>query len=231
MRTPRGYASVEVMPALSRRAAALAAACTALFVGLTVAVAVGGFDGIDETTFRHLHGHHADWVVTACRWFTDVFSPLADLGVLAVVGVLVARHRSDRRPLLAAASGAALLAVTVLAVKHGMGRPPPTLFPDRPAVESALSYPSGHTASVLVCYGLVAQLLSRRGTPRRRRLLAGTGVLTVLVAAALVYAGYHWLSDTIGAIPLGIAILATLRATQFTKRATTGTSLADTLRP
>jgi membrane-associated phospholipid phosphatase len=162
-----------------------------------------------------------------------VFSPEVDLAVLALVAVVMSRRRGNREPLRAAAAGAVLLAVTVLAVKHGMARQPPTLTPDRPPVESGLSFPSGHTTSALVCYGLSAQLLSRRGTPRRRRLLAGAAILTTLVAAALVYAGYHWLSDTLAAVPLGVAILAGLRVLRhwLSNGLTTGTNRAETFKP
>jgi membrane-associated phospholipid phosphatase len=230
MRTTRGYASVVPMPALSRRAAVLAAAATAAFVGFAVAVADGTFDHLDTTTYRSAHRHAVHSLLTACRWFTDVFSPVVDVIVLLVAAAALANRRRDPRPLVAALSGVALLVVTVLGVKHGMGRPPPTLTPDRPP-RSVLSFPSGHTASALVCYGLLAQLVSRRGTSRRRCLLLAVAALTACVAAALVYAGYHWVTDTVGAMLLGMAILATLRATQWTKGVTTGTSFAETLNP
>jgi membrane-associated phospholipid phosphatase len=56
--------------------------------------------------------------------------------------------------------------------------------------------------------GALALLATARSSRRRRQLLTVVGVVSVLVVIALVSAGFHWLTDTVASVGLGVAVLA-----------------------
>src|SRR5206468_1068686 len=101
----------------------------------------------------------------------DALSPPVDAAVLLLGSLVLALRRRTRRPLLVALGVLAALGVAVLATKYGIARPGP-----RDTTAHGGSFPSGHTASVLGCYGTLAVLLSAPGTRRRQALLAGAAL-------------------------------------------------------
>jgi membrane-associated phospholipid phosphatase len=94
-------------------------------------------------------------------------------------------------------------------VMTSVGRP-------RPAHEFWLtgaggqSFPSGHTTTATLGYGLLGYLLWRLCWKRWQRLaLVGTGlVLAAAVGASRAYLGVHWVSDVVGGWSLGLFWLA-----------------------
>jgi undecaprenyl-diphosphatase len=107
------------------------------------------------------------------------------------------------------------MAAIVVVVKYTVDRPPPVPVEGS---ESA-SFPSGHTAAALVCFGALALLLAHRRPDWQRQLLVGVAAVTPAVAAALVYANYHWLSDVVASIALGVALLVPLQLWLRARRA------------
>jgi membrane-associated phospholipid phosphatase len=69
------------------------------------------------------------------------------------------------------------------------------------------AYPSGHTATALVCTGTLAVLFARRHAPYRRGLTLAVTGWTTLVAWSLLWLHYHWLSDVLGGALLGVLLL------------------------
>ena len=126
-----------------------------------------------------------------------VVSPPVDILALLGFGVYRSYRRLDGRPLLVAGGAALALGITVLGMKHAIARPFP--LPPLPP----LAFPSGHTASALVCSGTVV-LLSARRSPAA---WSAVGVLTTLVAVALLLRAAHWASDVVGALALGVVLL------------------------
>jgi membrane-associated phospholipid phosphatase len=102
------------------------------------------------------------------------------------------------------------MSVVVLATKYALGRSLPYTRPGH----QAQAFPSGHTATFLVCLGTLA-------------LLAAVAVGTLLVAASLVYDGFHWLTDTLASMSLGVAVLSLLRQ-WISRRTASRRSAADT---
>jgi membrane-associated phospholipid phosphatase len=184
-----------------RRGAALAV-CLSAFLVITVLVATSTLDHADS----HLRDAVDRW--GRGRYWRpvdrvgDALSPPVDAFVLALGALVLSLRRRSRRPLLVAIGVLAALGAVVLTMKYGIGRPGP-----RDTEAHGGSFPSGHTAAVLGCYGTLALLLSAPRTRRRVALLAVTALLTVLVGAALVYDDYHWLSDVVASVTLGIALL------------------------
>lgn len=197
----------------SRRTTAAAvpvALLLAAFAALTVLVAThlgvrpvdhGVRDGFDHVQVAPLHA--------LATIVTDLLSPGADAAVLGLGAALLAAQRSARRPFAVAAVAFLTMSAVVLAVKYGVHRVGP-----HGQHGGRGYYPSGHTASTLVAYGTLALLGSEPRSRRRRRLLALASALTFLVALALVYAGYHWLTDIVGSLTLGAAVLVVVSRLQ-----------------
>ena len=94
--------------------------------------------------------------------------------------------------------------MSVLGLKALLGRP----GPPGSTVHGVFGYyPSGHTATALVCSATVAALLAERHPCSRGRLAAASASWTVLVGASMVFHGFHWLSDVVAAVLLGGVIV------------------------
>src|SRR4051812_46275684 len=207
MRTPRGYVSPHRNRGgrtVMRSRWALLAVVTggAVFLLLLTLVASGQADGVDEAVARLVQRHHTTAGGDLARAVTDVLSPGVDAVILVCGAALLAWHRRRWRPLLVAMLVLATVATVVLAVKYAVDRPLPHSH-GRPDA----GFPSGHAAATGAFLGVLA-LLVAGGRPRRRhRLLVVASALAVAVSVALVYAGYHWLTDTLASLALGAAVI------------------------
>ena len=122
-----------------------------------------------------------------------------------MAGLLALRRLGQRRWLVAGLVGLATGQLVRWSVMTSVGRP-------RPAHEFWLtgaggqSFPSGHTTTATLGYGLLGYLLWRLCRKRWQRLaLVGTGlVLAGAVGASRAYLGVHWVSDVVGGWSLGL---------------------------
>jgi membrane-associated phospholipid phosphatase len=164
---------------------------------------------------------------TSARWLWLTHGPIepaqriVELGnnqvaipVLAVCALAVVARRQTLRPLLAAGVAVAALLVTVIPAKILIARSGPGLGP---VTSGAMGvFPSGHTATSSVCYGL-AVLLLLPVLPARLRApaVAGTAAVCLAVGVALVWCDYHWFTDVLAGWALsGIIIQVALRLAQ-----------------
>jgi undecaprenyl-diphosphatase len=76
--------------------------------------------------------------------------------------------------------------------------------------ETSYSFPSGHAAGSAVGYGMLAYCLALRWRAWRRRwpLVAGLGLLVLLIGFSRIFLGVHYLSDVLAGYALGLAWLA-----------------------
>ncbi len=131
------------------------------------------------------------------------------LPILAlVIAVTGWRHRSWR-PVLLGVIGVFSVNLLVLIVKLALSRGRPlsglSFFTDGDL------YPSGHTANVVVCYGLCYHLITHYGhvSERVKRILIATlGVLCVVMFSTSLLLRWHWFSDLMGGFMIGGAVLA-----------------------
>lgn len=125
--------------------------------------------------------------------------------LLVALAVLCWRSRT-LVPLARLAVLGLLVVLTVYGLKVGIGRPAPDGLLPPGAVRS---YPSGHTATAVVLWGLLAGLaaeypssgLSQRVTA----VLSWLGPL--LTMSGMLIRDYHWFSDLIGGAALGAVLL------------------------
>ncbi|MGH3739408.1 MAG: phosphatase PAP2 family protein [Micromonosporaceae bacterium] len=74
---------------------------------------------------------------------------------------------------------------------------------------SGMSYPSGHAANVIVWYGVLSMLLAPFVWPWVVKLLRYGPA--IIVSFATTYLGYHWVTDTIAGVLIGLSIDRAIR--------------------
>jgi membrane-associated phospholipid phosphatase len=140
---------------------------------------------------------------------------LVGLVVGTAAALVATRRRRDAAILMAGTLGAWLLSY---ALKMGFG----VLRPRAPHVVHKISgygFPSAHVLVTLVASGLIVWLLGRDASRRARlALYAAAAGVTALTGAARVVLDFHWLSDVVAAVAVGIlwlnlVVLATSRLT------------------
>ncbi|MGC5029143.1 phosphatase PAP2 family protein [Micromonospora sp. DT229] len=195
-------------------------------VGLTGALAAGWFFGIDRWV--------ADWAEanrpTAAWWIAVILNYLGQgtpLTLIAVgLSVLLARRLRSVRPLLVPVAAFALTYLTIGPLKVWTARPAPSasikepflppeqtlpLFQADLPVRFAQSYPSGHVANAIVWYGvialLLAPLLADLGRRLPRRVVPAIRIVPpAVVLCTTTYLGWHWLSDSVAGLMLGLLL-------------------------
>jgi membrane-associated phospholipid phosphatase len=146
---------------------------------------------------------------------------LGDIGVAVPVllvalalAVWLGRRAGLPRPWVspvAAALAMALLPVVVTVMKSAVDRPAPgRIHPD----PDYGYFPSGHTATSAVGYGLAALVLSPflRRRAARAVVAVATAALLFAVGASLVWCDYHWPLDVLGSWCLTVALLSAVAA-------------------
>ncbi|WP_406286994.1 phosphatase PAP2 family protein [Embleya sp. NBC_00896] len=151
-------------------------------------------------------------------WLDGPAHALADLGgpvpggiVLAAAALFATRRLRRAYPILVCLGAVAVVMIAVIGGKDLIGRPGPGESPV--TADQWGFFPSGHTATSTICYGLAVLLLGRVGSAAaRRRWHAGAAVLCALIGFALLWCDYHWLADVVAAWALcGIVLWAAAR--------------------
>ncbi|MCX4746425.1 phosphatase PAP2 family protein [Kitasatospora sp. NBC_01287] len=156
-----------------------------------------------------LHSGLLDWLG---HLLSDLGSTVPAIPVLLGAGALAAwrsRRAGLRRwwlPLLVAPLAALLIPLLVVPAKDYFARPGPLGQPLAPG--SWGWYPSGHTTTACVSYGVGALLLGRTWPlAARRRLYAVTGLLGLAVGLGLIWSVYHWFLDVLAGWCLAALVL------------------------
>jgi undecaprenyl-diphosphatase len=128
--------------------------------------------------------------------------------VLAVATYLCCRHRGSWRPAWVAAAAVLALNLAVLVLKLALGRGQAGTDPG--FFVGGTAYPSGHTANIVLVYGLVAYLLTRyRGVSHRAgvALWSGVCVLAVTMVTTSLTLSWHWFGDLVAGLLVGAVLL------------------------
>ena len=131
------------------------------------------------------------------------------LPILAVATYLVCRRQESWRPAVIAAGAVFLLNLVVLLLKLGLGREGPHTA-DPSFFNGGMAYPSGHSANIVLVYGLVAYLLGRYHSPGARGRLLLWGVVVVLSVTMVVTSlslDWHWFADLVAGLLVGGVVL------------------------
>ncbi|WP_434741921.1 phosphatase PAP2 family protein [Micromonospora sp. SH-82] len=196
------------------------------FVAITVSLATGHLFGLDRAVDEWAAAHRPPAAFTAAMVlnYLGQGGPLTAIG--AALAVLLAVRLRSVRPLLVPVAAFALTTFTVGPLKVWTARPAPSasvkepflpveqtlpLFQSDLPLRFAQSYPSGHVANAIVWYGVLALLLAPvlrtfgRGLPHRV-VLAVRIVPPVVVLCTTTYLGWHWLTDSVAGLLVGLLL-------------------------
>lgn len=129
--------------------------------------------------------------------------------ILIILAIFIGRRFQSWRPLNLAILAILLLNLLVGASKIGFGRTKPRLKIDE-LFADGLSYPSGHSSNALLTWGLMAYFIYRythKEPFQGFRLRWAVAVISLAVCAASILRDTHWVSDLIGGLFVGGAIL------------------------
>jgi membrane-associated phospholipid phosphatase len=149
-------------------------------------------------------------------WIDFIFMRIDNLGLrgltataLLIAALYISRHFKTWRPLNLAILSLLALNFAVGLAKLLIGRTKPQLNVDL-IYAGGLSYPSGHASNAILSWGVLAYLIYRYAhVDRYRGRLAGTGVALISLSVCIVslFRNTHWLSDLIGGLFIGAALL------------------------
>ncbi|MFI7388660.1 phosphatase PAP2 family protein [Streptomyces sp. NPDC049813] len=152
------------------------------------------------------------------EFFADLGNMSVALPVLALTLAYVTWRTRQWFPALVALVTMALVPALVVPLQAGLARPGPP-----PMAPATGFFPSGHTATAAVAYGLCVLLL--RAVFRTRATAHGCVVVNAAVGLGLVRQGYHWPVDVVGSWCLAVLLLtaAAWAISRSRRRSSSGT--------
>ena len=184
---------------------ALAGFLFLVFVGFTL-LAMGPLIALDA--YFNLDPPPRGWL-PFLRALDRIGQRAVCLPILAAVTFVCCRHRRSWRPVWVVATSVFCLNLVVLVLKVLLGRGQPGAA-DPAFFVGGLAYPSGHTANIVLVYGLAAYLLGRYRavSPGVQRLMwALVALLSVTMVATSLTLDWHWFADLIAGLPVGGLVL------------------------
>ena len=118
---------------------------------------------------------------------------------------MVAWRRRTLRPVLAVVAAFVLTVVTTESFKWIVDRPAP-----HAVTGGGVSYPSGHAVNSIVWYAVLCAFLAP--PPRLRALIRWAP--PVILVGTNVYLGFHWITDMVAGLLLGLLIETALPQTE-----------------
>ena len=128
---------------------------------------------------------------------------------LMIAAIYISRRFKTWRPLNLAILSIIALNLAVGLAKLLIGRTKPQLNVDL-IYAGGLSYPSGHASNAILSWGVLAYLIYRYAhVDRYRGRLASAGVALISMSVCVVslFRNTHWLSDLVGGLFIGAALL------------------------
>ena len=185
--------------------AALAIACTWLFVELASHVQSGATQSFDDNVMRWMGMHRIEWIERSLLEITALGTGLVLMMIVIIASLfLVATQHRFSAFLLLVASAGGLILNTML--KSGFDRPRPRLF-EWLTNPSGSSFPSGHAMGSAIVYFTVAYLIARLEKRRWMRAITITTslLLVLLISVSRLYLGVHYPSDVVAGMVIGLA--------------------------
>lgn len=163
---------------------------------------------IDEHLAAWFNAHATPFVIGVAKVATFLGGGIWVTLTMVLLSLVLIRQRHWYRlaALVLTVGGGSLVNVIL---KHYFERPRPEV--ENPILHlSTYSFPSGHTISATLLYGVLALYIAQRTRSWTQRIVAALAGVTLifLVALSRVCLGVHYLSDVLGAICVGLMWLA-----------------------
>ena len=188
-----------------------------------------GISAVDDPTLLYVVQNRSAVATVVFHGFTWLGDPLPISTVALLGGLALAYVEHSRRPLVITAVAAIGVQALVFSIKVLVARPRPVPVY---ALDTAggYSFPSGHSTSSLVIFGVLAWLLAARfeRTSARVAVWVLAGLLVFGVGASRVYLGVHHPTDVAAAWLLGTAWLVTVLVSVATVSRIRAGARADT---
>ncbi|HLN75897.1 MAG TPA: phosphatase PAP2 family protein [Nocardioidaceae bacterium] len=129
--------------------------------------------------------------------------------ILAAIVFWIYRRTRSWRPVAVAAASVFALNLLVLVLKLGFGRSFPRTA-DPSFFTGGMAYPSGHSANIVLVYGLIAYLLSTYSSPSHRLkvlMWSAVGCLSVTMVVTSLTLNWHWFADLVAGLLIGGVVL------------------------
>ena len=187
----------------------------AAFVATAVAVERGSrLVVFDHRLASWLSVHRSPHLQRAALLVVRLAEPTRAAVMLLLLGVALSAVRRSWYPIRTAATTVCLCVPAVLLAKYAFGRVGPmgsgaSAGPVRlgpPDLMDAVdrgAFPSGHTTATVVFCSVAVVLVRGRLGRAGAALVAAAGLV---VGSALIYAGFHWFSDVLGAYSFSVVI-------------------------
>lgn len=182
-----------------------AALALLIFLRITRELMEGEVGGLDNAILLAATKIRVPWLTIAA---VDV-TALGSITVVVLLSgfvflmLLALRAHADALQLLAASSGAGILA---LVTKDMIARTRPPEV-ERLIVVSGFSYPSGHSVATAAVYLTLAIIAGRhvRQSTASALIFVAVATVIILVGASRVYLGVHYATDVVSGLALGTA--------------------------
>jgi membrane-associated phospholipid phosphatase len=164
---------------------------------------------VDDPVTRWLVANRQPWLTATMRVVTQLGSAWFVVVLLVIVTGLLWWYQRPWAEVVVVPVSSVGAAVLVTIVKLAIARPRPSVG-EIVATASGFSFPSGHSAQAVACYGALAWLIAHLTVTRRSTIAAWAGAALVALAIGFsrLYLGVHWLSDVVGGFVLGAAWLS-----------------------
>ncbi len=161
--------------------------------------------GWDLALLESIDAHRSGWATAMARGLMDAGQPRSTYVAACVVALVFAAVYRAWRAFGAAILGTVVATVTAEFGKELIGRPrPPVALAVVPhdgfAMPSSIAALTAGAAVPLIIYGI------RRADLVGRLVVVVLGAGTVLVGAAMIYLGAHWLTDVLAGWALGAVL-------------------------
>ena len=166
----------------------------------------GLFLPLDKTTNAWIASIQAAWLVGFFKFIGMMFDTLGMFIYSAIIVVLLwkAKKKKDSAHFAIAMAVGGLLSFAIKAIVARQR-------PINAIVSTAdFSFPSGHTLSAVIFFGLIIYLASKYGREQafKRKIYAACIIMPVIIGFSRLYLNVHWLSEVLGGFVLGMIILA-----------------------
>ncbi len=169
-----------------------------------------GLDAYNQPILEWMVSHRNTTITDIAKIITTIANPIVFASIVGVIVIIWATiKREIWRPVLLAGAMATAAATSII-LKSVIQDARPPQIDMVPMFETDFSFPSGHTIGMAVFLLVIGYLIYSRHFSALRFwvwiIMAFIG--TSLIALSRLYLGYHWLTDVVASLGLGLIILA-----------------------